>query len=213
LKGYGIKKFVAASPFIILSMDLLDTPEKVAAFELWCLNVRISSILSCHRVTPSRLIELKRLIPKILKLYAARDMSVSANLHGYSHWIESLSDNGVPREYWCAVFETINGQLKHLFGNTNNKNSSLSVFERYMQLEFVELKLHVEGRPTGFPIPFVIPSNHIERRKLTLIIYIYLLRLAQSLEMEQMRRSGRYLKLPRIIENLKVGLSFRYKYL
>jgi hypothetical protein len=143
----------------MLSMDLLDTPEKVAAFELWCLNVRISSILSCHRITPSRLIELKRLIPKLLKLYATRDMSISANLHGYSHWIESLSDNGVPREYWCAVFETINGQLKHLFGNTNNKNSSLSVFERYMQLEFVELKLHVEGRPTGFPIPFVIPSN------------------------------------------------------
>jgi hypothetical protein len=128
-------------------------------------------------------------------------MSISANLHCYSHWIESLCDNGVPREYWCAVFETINGQLKHLFGNTNNKNSSLSVFERYMQLEFVELKLHVEGQPSGFPVPLVILSNETVQRKLSLIIYIYLLRLAKSLEMKKMRYSGRYPKPPRIIEN------------
>lgn len=142
LKAYGIKKFCAVSPFLLLQMDLVSKKtnnesdpayKKRQEFKLWNSLCLTASILAQHTISRSDLETVKALIEYSLHhLKEKSERQFTLNFHLQIHMFQHIIEHGVPREYWCFPHETMIGKIKGMYRHTNNKSTHTSLLKRYM---------------------------------------------------------------------------------
>lgn len=142
LKAYGIKKFCAVSPFLLIQMKVVapkTVNESDAAyrkrqeFKLWNCLCTTASILAQHTIDRSDLASLDSLVNySIQHLLEKAGRHLTLNFHLQIHLIKHIIEHGVPREYWCFPHETMIGKIKGMYRHTNNKNTHTSLLKRYI---------------------------------------------------------------------------------
>lgn len=153
IKSYGMRIFTQASPYILDMVKSVNITDRFNdEYHFWCVRVRITSILTSHRILASEIKEVMSLISEILSWYArAHPEMVTLNVHLVHHMITYLQEFGPLRDHWCFVFEAGIGVLKTLYNNTNNTKVSWSVYRRALLIIGMELISQITGSHNQAP--------------------------------------------------------------
>jgi hypothetical protein len=137
LKAYGIRRFSEFAPFLFIKMNWISNEKTLEKYHAFCRHTQIIIGLSQHSISKNELNKISKLIEEHLNFLENQDdtetsLSISLNTHLDLHWQDMIQDFGIPRGFWCFVFEGMIRDLKKYFKNTNNKQVSWSVFNRYL---------------------------------------------------------------------------------
>jgi hypothetical protein len=165
LKAYGIRRFSEFAPYLFIKLGWINTPNLTILFNAFCIQSQIILGLSQHSISLHQLDKLQSLIEKQLNFFSEEENFVDSrsfitlNTHLDLHWIPMIKGFGVPRSYWCFVFEGMIKDLKRYFKNVNNKQVSWSVFNRHMTKGVLKLL----GEKIGFSEPVLQSETFVDK--------------------------------------------------
>jgi hypothetical protein len=163
LKAYGIRRFSEFAPYLFLKMGWITNSHLRELFNIFCAHTQIILGLSQHSLSANQLSKIELLIEKQLHFFSLEEnytnsrCFITLNTHLDLHWIEMIKSYGVPRSYWCFVFEGMIKDLKRYFRNVNNKQVSWSVFNRHTTKGVMKLL----GERIASSDPLLAPENHV----------------------------------------------------
>ena len=114
LTARDTKQLIEVLPFILLKRGLMgnknDSAKLQSDFHLWCLHVRVLTILSSYEVTFKELQALKVMIQELEEQYYAKHGGVRPNNHAMLHYVEDMENFGGCYNYWVWANEVLHGR-------------------------------------------------------------------------------------------------------
>jgi hypothetical protein len=157
LKANRFKHFMEVSLHIFEKLDVysfLHDDSAKQMYQNWITLVNLNVLLTAQVFTNARLRLIDQLISSFLT-YLASDMSdlMTLNAHILVHLTRQIKLYGPPVEYWCFPSERFIKPLKRFFLNTNNRQISSAVLERFHKKMVYNLLRQATAGITNLDVP------------------------------------------------------------